>query len=121
MLNTKRREAMAITSAARKEAEQMVTSAMSDVSAYRAWLGGVVAEAERLYKIQTQSLEAAASAIVQSRSRLDAAWERLSQLNSAVERTLDENGKPRVNRGESSVSDSSGEKNAKKPSRSKKK
>lgn len=121
MLNTKRREAMAITSTARKEAEQMVTSAMSDVAAYRAWLGGVVAEAERLYKIQTQSLEAAASAIVQSRSRLDAAWERLSQLNSAVERTLDENGRPRVNRGESSVSDSSGEKSAKKSSRSKKK
>ena len=121
LLNTKRRESMAITSAARKEAEQMVTSAMSDVSAYRAWLGGVVAEAERLYKVQTQSLEAAASAIVQSRSRLDAAWERLSQLNSAVERTLDENGKPRVNRGESSASESSGEKSAKKPSRSKKK
>ncbi|MFZ9775036.1 MAG: hypothetical protein ACO3CW_06020 [Candidatus Nanopelagicaceae bacterium] len=124
MLNTKRREAMAITSTARKEAEQMITSAMSDVSAYRAWLGGVVAEAERLYKVQTSSLEAAASAIVQSRTRLDAAWERLSQLNSAVERTLDENGKPRINRGENgaegSKSESRSEKSAKKNSRAKK-
>lgn len=121
MLNTKRREAMAITSVARKEAEQMVTSAMSDVAGYRAWLTGVVAEAERLYKVQTQSLEAAAGAIVQSRSRLDAAWDRLSQLNSAVERTLDENGKPRINRGEISASDAGSERTVKKSSRPKKK
>jgi vacuolar-type H+-ATPase subunit H len=125
LLNTKRREAMAITSTARKEAEQMITAAMSDVSSYRAWLGGVVAEAERLYKVQTSSLEAAASAIVQSRTRLDAAWERLSQLNSAVERTLDESGKPRINRGETnadaSKSENRNEKSTKKSSRSKKK
>lgn len=118
LLNTKRRESIAITSTARKEAEQMVATAMSDVTTYRAWLSGVIAEAERLYKIQTQSLEAAATAIVQSRSRLDAAWERLSQLNSAVERTLDESGKPRVNRLENSASNSANEQSAKKTSRS---
>ncbi|MFM7463594.1 MAG: hypothetical protein ACKO29_05950 [Actinomycetota bacterium] len=118
LLNTKRRESIAITSTARKEAEQMVATAMSDVTTYRAWLSGVIAEAERLYKIQTQSLEAAATAIVQSRSRLDAAWERLSQLNSVVERTLDESGKPRVNRLENSASNSANEQSAKKTSRS---
>ena len=98
MLNTKRREAVAIVSTARKEAEQMVTAAMTDVASYRAWLAGVVSEAERLYKIQVQSLDAASSAIEQSRGRLDLAWERLSQLSNAVERTVDESGKPRIPR-----------------------
>lgn len=109
MLNAKRREAVAVVSTARKEAEQMVTAAMSDVASYRAWLSGVVAEAERLYKIQVQSLEAASSAIEQSRGRLDAAWERLSQLSNAVERTVDEGGKPRIpRRDEASGSPTSG-------------
>lgn len=103
MLNAKRREAVAIVSTARKEAEQMVSTAMSDVASYRAWLAGVVSEAERLYKIQVQSLDAASSAIEQSRGRLDAAWERLSQLSNAVERTVDENGKPRTPRREEST------------------
>lgn len=107
MLNTKRREAIAITTTARKEAEQMVTSALSDVASYRAWLTGVVAEAERLYKVQTQSLDAASSAIEQSRSRLDSAWERLSQLNNAVERTVDESGKPKIPQRNDSEEDSS--------------
>lgn len=98
LVNTKRREGIAIVSTARKEAEQMVTSAVSDVASYRAWLAGVVSEAERLYKVQTQSLDAASSAIEQSRSRLDAAWERLSQVSAAVERSVDESGKPRIPR-----------------------
>ena len=103
LVNTKRREGIAIVSTARKEAEQMVTSAMSEVTSYRTWLTGVVSEAERLYKVQTQSLDAASSAIEQSRSRLDAAWERLSQLSKAVERTIDENGRPRISRKETSA------------------
>ena len=108
MLNTKRREGIAIVSTARKEAEQMVTSALGDVASYRAWLSGVLAESERLYKIQTQSLDAATSAIAQSRGRLDAAQERLAQLANAVERTLDEAGKPRIpRRDESSTSSTS--------------
>jgi len=121
MLNTKRREGMAITSTARREAEQMVSSAVSDVSAYRTWLTGVVAEAERLYKIQTQSLEAAASAIVQSRSRLDTAWERLAHLNSTIEQSLEENGKPKISRSETAVNVSTTKKSPKKSPRSKKK
>jgi vacuolar-type H+-ATPase subunit H len=130
MVNTKRREGVAIVSTARKEAEQMVTSALSDVASYRAWLSGVVAEAERLYKVQTQSLDAATSAIEQSRGRLDAAWERLSQLSNAVERTVDESGKPRIPRrddasgGESGSKESSRSaptKSSKKPARGKKK
>lgn len=110
MVNTKRREGVAIVSTARKEAEQMVTSALSDVASYRAWLSGVVAEAERLYKVQTQSLDAATSAIEQSRGRLDAAWERLSQLSNAVERTVDEGGKPRIPRRDDAADGESGSK-----------
>lgn len=98
VLNTKRRESIAITSMARKEAEQLLTAAVTDVATYREWLASVVAEAERLYKIQVQSLAAASSAIEQSRGRLDAAWERLSQVGAAVERSVDENGKPRIAR-----------------------
>jgi vacuolar-type H+-ATPase subunit H len=94
LIGTKRREAMAITSTARKEAEQMVAEAAGDVLSYRAWLAGVVAEAERLYKVQLQSLSAASSAIEQSRSRLDGAWEKLSAVSDAVERSVDGNGKP---------------------------
>lgn len=98
LLNTKRRESIAITSMARKEAEQLLTSAVADVSAYREWLSSVTAEAERLYKIQVQALAAASSAIEQSRERLDTAWERLSQVSAAVERSVDEDGKPRLPR-----------------------
>jgi hypothetical protein len=98
LISTKRREAMAITSAARKEAEQMVAEATSDVASYRAWLAGVVAEAERLYKNQVQSLAAATSAIEQSRGRLDSAWEKLSDVSAAVERSVDASGKPIVAR-----------------------
>jgi vacuolar-type H+-ATPase subunit H len=100
LLNTKRREGVAIVSTARKEAEQMINTALSDVASYRAWLSGVLSESERLYKIQTQSLDAATSAIAQSRGRLDAAQERLAQLASAVERTLDDAGRPRIPRRE---------------------
>ncbi len=98
LLNTKRRESIALTSMARKEAEQLLTAAVTDVASYREWLASVVAEAERLYKIQVQSLAAASSAIEQSRGRLDAAWERLAQVSAAVERSVDENGKPRLAR-----------------------
>lgn len=125
ILNIKRREAMAVTSTARKEAEQMIAAAMSDVSSYREWLGGVVTEAERHYKVQISSLEAASSAIVQSRTRLDAAWNRLTEISSAVERSLDESGKPRISRMENPTGEPKNHyrnaKSAKKSSRVKKK
>lgn len=119
MVNAKRREGVSIVSSARKEAEQMVAAALTDVASYRAWLSGVVAEAERLYKVQTQSLDAATSAIEQSRGRLDAAWERLSQLSNAVERTVDEGGKPRIPRRDDAVDGESESKEASKSSTAK--
>jgi hypothetical protein len=44
----------------------------------------VISEAERLYRIQKQSLDAAESAIQQSRNRLDGAFQRLEELQKSV-------------------------------------
>ena len=84
LLESKKREASSLTTAARREGERIVSEATSEVSNYRQWLGGVIAEAERLYKIQTQSLDAAESAIHQSRARLESAFTRLADLQRSV-------------------------------------
>jgi hypothetical protein len=50
-------------------------------------------EAGRLYKIQTQSLDAAQEAIHASRSRLESAYSRLSELRNNVLENIKEDGK----------------------------
>ena len=70
LFDEKRREVAALAQAARREGERIITEATGEVAEYRNWLSGVISEAERLYRIQTQSLDAAESAISQSRSRL---------------------------------------------------
>ncbi len=84
LIDSKKREATSLTLAARREGERIIGSATHKVSNYRQWLGGVIAEAERLYKIQTQSLDAAQGAINQSRIRLESAFTRLSELQKSV-------------------------------------
>jgi cell division septum initiation protein DivIVA len=84
LLENKRREATTLTTVARREGERIVSEATSEVSDYRQWLTGVIGEAERLYKIQTQSLDAAETAIRQSRARLESAFTRLSDLQRNV-------------------------------------
>ncbi|MEI6811875.1 MAG: hypothetical protein WCK72_03715 [Actinomycetes bacterium] len=84
ILETKRREAAGLATAARREGERIVSEAAREVTDYREWLSGVISEAERLYKIQTQSLDAAESAIHTSRSRLEGAFARLAELQSSV-------------------------------------
>ena len=54
------------------------------MASYRQWLDSVISEAERLYKIQTQSLDSAESAIHQSRARLETAFTRLADLRESV-------------------------------------
>jgi hypothetical protein len=88
IFDEKRREAAALAQAARREGERIIVAATEEVSEYRQWLSGVIAEAERLYKIQTQSLDSAEKAIAQSRSRLDGAFERLAQLHKSVNENL---------------------------------
>lgn len=96
ILTTKRREAQALTATAKKEAEQVISSATNEVADYRNWLQGVMAEAERLYRIQTQSLDAAESAISQSRERLNSAFNRLSDMQQKVLSALSPEGKPKI-------------------------
>ena len=94
LITAKKREASAITSTAKREAEQMVQTATTEIAEYRSWLSGVMAEAERLYKIQTQSLDAAESAINQSRQRLESAFNRFSELQQQVEKAIRPDGTP---------------------------
>ena len=84
LVDSKRREVASLTTAARREGERIISDATSEVSNYRQWLTGVISEAERLYKIQTQSLDAAQNAIHQSRARLESAFTRLAELQKSV-------------------------------------
>jgi len=94
LLNTKKREGSTITSNAKREAERLVLTATTEVSEYRNWLAGVISEAERLYRIQTQSLDAAESAISQSRQRLESAFNRLAELQKQVVSAIQPDGTP---------------------------
>jgi len=94
LLNAKKREGSTITSNAKREAERMVLTATTEVSEYRNWLSGVISEAERLYRIQTQSLDAAENAISQSRQRLESAFNRLAELQKQVLSAIAPDGTP---------------------------
>ncbi len=84
LMESKKREIATLATAARREGERIVAEATTEVSGYRQWLAGVISEAERLYRIQKQSLDAAESAIQQSRNRLDGAFQRLEELQKSV-------------------------------------
>ena len=97
LLNSKKREGSSITANAKREAERLVMTATTEVSEYRSWLSGVISEAERLYRIQTQSLDAAENAIAQSRSRLESAFNRLAELQKQVTSAISADGTPSGN------------------------
>ena len=84
LIESKKREISTLATAARREGERIITEATTEVTGYRQWLSGVISEAERLYRIQKQSLDAAESAIQQSRNRLDGAFQRLEELQKSV-------------------------------------
>jgi len=84
LLESKKREIDSLATAARREGERIVAEATTEASGYRQWLTGVISEAERLYRIQKQSLDAAESAIQHSRNRLDGAFQRLEELQNSV-------------------------------------
>ena len=88
LFENKKREITAMATAARREGERIITEATGEVGSYRQWLASVISEAERLYKIQTQSLDQAESAIQQSRARLQSSFERLEQLQDQVLQNL---------------------------------
>jgi cell division septum initiation protein DivIVA len=92
IIDTKRREAAAVASAARREGERIVADAANEVIEYRRWLAEVIAESERLYRLQSQALVAAEQAIAQSRQRLDGAFARLANMQAVVNDSLNEDG-----------------------------
>jgi len=92
LIDGKRREAAALASAARREGERIVADAANEVIEYRRWLAEVIAESEKLYRVQSQALVAAEQAIAQSRQRLDGAFARLSNMQAIVNDSLYEDG-----------------------------
>jgi hypothetical protein len=84
LIDSKKREISTLATAARREGERIITDATSEVAGYRQWLSGVISEAERLHRIQKQSLDAAESSIQQSRNRLDVAFHQLEELQKSV-------------------------------------
>jgi cell division septum initiation protein DivIVA len=95
LVESKKREAGALLSSAKREAERIITDATSEIAHYRTWLGTAITEAERLYRIQVQSLAAAEQAIGQSRARLQGAFEKLTGLQSAIDNNLTADNRPR--------------------------
>lgn len=94
LLENRKREATNLTTTARREGERLIGEATHEIREYRQWLSGVMSEAERLYKVQVQSLDAAESAITQSRSRLESAFQHLAQLQRTVIESLNGDGTP---------------------------
>jgi len=92
LFEEKRREVTALALAARREGERLISEAQDEVVAYRQWLSQVMSEAERLNRIQTQSLHAAETAIAQGRSSLETAFARLSDLQKKVSENLTTDG-----------------------------
>jgi FlaA1/EpsC-like NDP-sugar epimerase len=92
LFEEKRREVTALALAARREGERIISEAQADVIEYRQWLSQVMSEAERLNRIQTQSLHAAETAIAQGRSSLETAFARLNDLQKKVSENLSTDG-----------------------------
>jgi len=92
LFEEKRREVTALALAARSEGERLISEAQDEVVAYRQWLSQVMSEAERLNRIQTQSLHAAETAIAQGRSSLETAFARLNDLQKKVSENLTTDG-----------------------------
>jgi F0F1-type ATP synthase membrane subunit b/b' len=88
LLSSKKREAGSLTSAAKREADELIARAVTDIADYRGWLSTAIAEASRLHKIQSQSLNAAEQAIEQTRNRLASAFEKLAALQGEIEANL---------------------------------
>lgn len=92
LFDEKRREVTALALAARREGERIISEAQDEVIAYRQWLSQVMSEAERLNRIQTQSLTAAETAISQGRASLETAFARLNDLQKKVSENLTSDG-----------------------------
>ena len=91
LLQKSKREVTALTYAAKREGERIISTATGEITNYRQWLNGAIAEAERLYRIQKQALDSAESSIQQSRNRLDGAFQKLEELQKSILENLNPN------------------------------
>ena len=87
-------EAQELITSAKRERTQIVSGAVREIDEYRQWLNGVISEAGRLYRIQTQSLDAAEEAIKSSRERLGSAFTKLKELQDEITANLRDDGTP---------------------------
>lgn len=94
LLAESKRESSALVASAKREAENIVFTATNEISEFRTWLTSAISESERLYRIQTQSLNAAELAIGETRSKLKHAFERLASLQGRIDANLDANDRP---------------------------
>jgi cell division septum initiation protein DivIVA len=94
LITESKREANALASAARREAERLIGEAKSEITNFRTWLTTAISESERLYRVQTQSLNAAEQAISETRAKLSHAFERLAHLQTAIDSSLTEENTP---------------------------
>ena len=92
LIEEKRREVTSLALAARREGERIISEARNEVIEYRQWLSQVISEAERLHRIQTQSLHTAETAIAQGRTSLETAFSRLNYLQNKVSENLNSDG-----------------------------
>jgi hypothetical protein len=97
LLATKQREANLLSQSAKREADRMIADAVQDISDYREWLTSAITEAEKLYKVQTQSLLAAEQAISASRAKLGGAFEKLAGLQNDIDTNVGPNNRPTSN------------------------
>ncbi len=96
LISSKKREAGQVTANAKREADKMIADATIEIANYRTWLTSAISESERLYRIQTQSLQSAEQAIAQSRAKLSGAFEKLSGLQIDVDANLTLNNHPQT-------------------------
>lgn len=88
--------AQELVSDAKRERSKIVSGAVREIDEYRQWLSGVITDAERLYRIQNQSLDAAEEAIRSSRERLTGSFSKLKELQSEILANLRDDGTPLI-------------------------
>ena len=94
LITESKREANALANAARREAERLIGEAKGEITNFRTWLTTAISESERLYRVQTQSLNAAEQAISETRAKLSHAFDRLAHLQTAIDSSLTEENTP---------------------------
>ena len=112
ILQESKREASALTNAGRREAEKLIAEATGEISNFRSWLSNAISEAERLHRIQTQSLHSAEQAIIETRSKLAHAFERISGLQNTLDPNITNANTPSNKNASSTKSPKSGKKKA---------